>query len=341
MRRDYLGRFRRLTSARLFETLRIAGARLIARRGRNSRGAGATDGRPYIVLISSVGIALCLFSGCKSTDAKDARRYDLVGKVVSFDSRGRTITIAHEDIPGYMPAMTMPFTARDEWVYRELAEGDRIQATLAVSGARSWLEDIVVSRVEAAPASSSCKTSPHLPDAGEIVPSLSLINQDGKPIDIARFRGRALLITFIYTRCPLPDYCPLMTANFAALRREMRAGDSSSDSSGVHLLSITIDPAYDSPRVLREYGQKAGADFAQWEFATGTTEQVKAAADWFGMSCWPENGQIVHSLSTALIGPDGNLVKLYRGSDWKVDDVSADIKNVLAKEHASSTTPGE
>ncbi len=289
------------------------------------RGA-ATEGRPYIAFLLSLSLG-CVLAACKSPGAAGATRYDLKGKVVSFDKAARQITIAHDEIPGYMDAMTMPFTVKDDWVYGELADGDRIQAALVVSGGKSWLEEVVVSRLESAGGAESGKTGLRLPEPGDSIPSFSLINQDGKPIHIADYHGRALLITFIYTRCPLPDYCPLMTANFAAIDRALTGNPRLADAT--HLISITIDPEYDSPGVLRAYGSKYAGGFEHWEFATGSADEVKAAANWCGLSYWPENGQIIHALSTVLIGPDGKVIKLFRGNDWKVEDVLAEISKSM------------
>ena len=131
----------------------------------------------------------------------------------------------------------------------------------------------------------------------------------------------------VYTRCPLPNYCPLMSKNFAQIL-EQTQGDPNLSAS-THLLSISIDPEYDKPAVLRAYGVECAGNphpFKQWEFASGSPEEVRKVAEFFGLKYWTEGGQIVHALVTALIGPDGKVVKVYRGNEWKPADVLADLR---------------
>ncbi|MBK7597286.1 MAG: SCO family protein [Acidobacteria bacterium] len=132
------------------------------------------------------------------------------------------------------------------------------------------------------------------------------------------------MLTFIYTRCPMPDYCPLMSNNFSKIREDLLTRPESKNNT--RLLSITVDPDFDKPAVLREYGLRyAGSDkdavFKMWEFATGTPEQIKAVAQFFGLNYWPEKGQIIHGLRTAIIAPDGRVFKIYRGNEWKPSEI--------------------
>jgi protein SCO1/2 len=143
-----------------------------------------------------------------------------------------------------------------------------------------------------------------------------------------------VLLTFIYTRCPVPDYCVLMSSNFAAIERELELD--AALYKATHLVSISFDPAYDTPKVLRSYGaaQTGKYDretFAHWEFVTAEAEEVKKVAQFFGLTYVPEKDQIVHSLQTALIAPDGKVAKLYSGNKWKPSDVLSDIRNLLDK----------
>ncbi|HEX5731696.1 MAG TPA: copper-binding protein [Blastocatellia bacterium] len=274
-----------------------------------------------------------MVAACGSGDA-NAQRYELKGKVEHVDKRGSAVTIAHEEIKDYMPAMTMPFKLKDESLYDELAPGDQVTATLVVAGNSSWLEDVVRTRAIADPAGTPVAVSSG-PAPGDSVPDFPLTNQDGRRIGMAKYRGKAVLLTFIYTRCPLPDYCPLMTERFAEI--ETRLKTDASLYGRTHLLSITVDPDYDKPAVLRGYGQGAGLrSFDHWEFATGSPEEVKRAATWFGLEYWPDKDQIIHSLRTAIIAPDGKLLKIYHGSDWKTDDIIKDLRSLPAPEQTSA-----
>jgi protein SCO1/2 len=272
-------------------------------------------------------IALVLsLSACreKPPQASDsAKRYEIKGKVVSADKSEHKVTIEHEEIPGYMEAMTMPFTLLDDWAYPELKPGAQIQATLVVDTGRSWLENPVITTVMDSSLAQSEETGIE-PKAGAETPDFTLVNQDGKKISLKQYRGRKLLLTFIYTRCPLPDYCPLMTQNFAAIHREVQQNAALKDKT--HLLAVSVDPEFDKPAVLREYGARYTPSFKQWEFASGTAEEVKQIAQFFGLNYWPEKDQIIHGLRTAIIAPDGKVAKVYRGNDWKPEQVLKELE---------------
>jgi protein SCO1 len=274
---------------------------------------------------TTAGLSACREPAPQATAG--AQRHEVKGKIVSADKANHKVTIEHEEIPGYMDAMTMSFTLLDDWVYPELTPGAQIQATLVVDAGRTWLENPVITKiVDPALAARSEETGVE-PAAGAEPPAFPLVNQDGKKINLHQYRGRILLLTFLYTRCPLPDYCPLMTQHFATLQREARKNPALGDQ--LHLLAVSVDPAYDQPNVLREYGARYTDSFARWEFATGTAEEVKAIAQFFGLNYWPEKDQIIHGLRTALIGPDGKVVRVYRGNEWKPEQVLKDLKSLV------------
>ncbi|HKE04105.1 MAG TPA: SCO family protein [Blastocatellia bacterium] len=283
----------------------------------------------YSLLIFGLIVSACS-SAPKSPEASSsAQRYEVKGKVVSIDKANHKVTIAHEEIKGYMDAMTMPFTLLDDYVYSELKPGSQILATLVVDQGRSWLENPIVSNVLDPGLVGKSEETGVEPAAGTETPDFALVNQDGKKINFNQYRGKALVMTFIYTRCPLPDYCPLMTQNFVTINSQLQNNSALRDKT--HLLSVTVDPDYDKPKVLREYGARAGADkdgFKQWEFATGSPDQIKNIAQFFGLNYWKEKDQIIHGLRTAIITPDGKVVKVYRGNDWKPEDVVKDLEKL-------------
>jgi protein SCO1/2 len=276
--------------------------------------------------LAGLSIVLTL-TACQKEKPLPEQRFDLHGKVVAFDPKEGTVTLAHDAIPGYMAAMTMAYPLKDKWVFNVLKPGQTLRATLVVSGDQAWLEGVVITEVSK-PETNSLAPGARSP-LGQELPDFPLTNQDGKRIHLHQYRGRALLLTFIYTRCPLPNYCPLMSKNFSSILEKVRSDQELSLSA--HLLSISIDPEYDKPAVLRAYArQYAGTPpaFDQWEFATGTTEQVRNAAAFFGLSYWTEGGQVVHTLATALISPDGKVAKIYPGNEWQPDEVVADLRNL-------------
>lgn len=274
---------------------------------------------------------LCAFLAACAGRPADAHRYDLKGKVVSVDMQKGEVTIDHEEIVGYMPAMTMEYPLPNADALKVAEGGDQIQATLVVADDGSyWLENPVITKGQPGDEKTAQTVGGTEPQPGAEVPDVKLVNQDGKNITARQFRGRALLVTFIYTRCPRPDYCPLMSTNFARINGAIQ---SDADLSGkVHLLSVTLDPEYDKPDVLYKYGASyAGGKFDTWDFATGAPAEVRRLAEFFGIFYQKDNDQVVHSLRTAIVTPDGKLYKIYRGNDWKPEEVLRDVKEMLAK----------
>jgi protein SCO1 len=275
-------------------------------------------------------LVACLCPGlmltCIACTKKPAgKRYELQGRVVAVDSGSREITVAHQDIPGLMPGMTMPFqVARSEdWVFGKIAPGDHIHATLVMTD-HAELQDI--SFTQANDTGSDGTSNLRVPEPGDDVPDFALVNQFGKTIHLDQFRGKPLLLTFIYTRCPMPDFCLLMSNNFSEVLKQLQKNPSTF--AKAQFLSISIDPAYDTPSVLHSYGEryvgKVDPAFQHWEFASGSPETVRKAADFFGLSYNQKQDQVVHTLQTVLIGADGKIAKVYPGNEWKPPEVAAD-----------------
>ena len=274
-----------------------------------------------IIRYVSVPILLVclLLTGCRDAPR---REFDLRGKVIAVNRDQGQVTLEHEEIPGYMNAMTMPFHVKDDWALSAMSPGQRVEATLVVQEDRSWIENIRIS--ETGSVDEPAKTLP-IPEPGETVPDFGLLNQDDRPIRLHQYRGRPLLLTFIYTRCPLPDYCPLMSGNFAAIHYMLKSLPQSDKTP--HLLTVSFDTDFDTPSVLREYAARymRPVRFDQWEFATGSPEEIRRITGYFGLVYQKESNQIVHSLVTALIDADGKLVRLYQGNQWRPAEVIKDL----------------
>ena len=200
-------------------------------------------------LFALIALTSAIFwsSACRRNSANE-KRFDLKGKVVAVEPDKHLVTISHDDIKGYMPGMTMPFSLPNEADLQILVSGDDISATLVVDGSHSWLENVVITRQSDDPSATTGITEAK---PGDSVPDYQLINQDGKDIRLDNYHGKSLLLTFIYTRCPLPEYCDLMSNNFAAIEKQLKAQGEIFGKT--HLLSISIDPEYDTPKVLRSY----------------------------------------------------------------------------------------
>jgi len=215
-----------------------------------------------------------------------------------------------------------------------LIPGDSVSAEVVVvsSGAKNddaapdyWLENVkVIAHID--PSHAPGASSLHMPAPGEEVPDFSFTNQSGKLISLKQYRGKVLFVTFIYTRCPFPDFCPRMSGNFAEIYKQAATNAALTNA---HLLSVSFDPEHDRPKVLRDYGFSVAhthesALFNRWEFAAPRLADLPRLADFFALTIQPEGGTITHNLSTVVIGPDGKIVKWYHGGDWQPSDLIKD-----------------
>ena len=266
-----------------------------------------------------------------------AKRYPFTGRVVSIDAQAQSAIIDGDEIPGFMGAMAMPYKTKPPAKLNHLLPGDSISAEVVVIQPKNedappdyWLENVkVIAHIDASHASTA--NSLHMPAPGEEVPDFSFTNQSGKRISLKQYRGNVLLVTFIYTRCPFPDFCPRMSSNFEEIYKQLGANPALA---GTHLLSISFDPEHDGPKVLRDYGYSVAhthepALFGRWEFAAPT--DLPRIADFFALTIKPDGEMITHSLSTAVIGPDGKIVNWYHGSDWQPSDLIKDATAASAK----------
>ena len=290
-----------------------------------------------LAVAGALAVAAC---GGKGQGQREAgRRYHLTGKVVQVDKPQQHLVIDHEEIPGFMGAMTMPYPVADARTLDELSPGDRITADVVVGGNQIRLENVVV--VKKSDGKSAPPGAQLQPSEQGSVPDFALVNQDGKRIHLGQFHGKSVLLTFIYTRCPLPDYCPLMTHNFAEIDKEL--GNSPELYGKTHLLSISFDSDYDKPPVLRKYAKAFVTDrgartFEHWEFTTVPSAERSEVTKFFDVFVTEEQGQITHSLSTAIISPDGRIYKSYNGNEWKPADVLADLRASAGPEPSSKIT---
>lgn len=290
--------------------------------------------RPRIVLIG-IGLILVLVMGFAYVLLSGPDTYTAEGRVAGVEDGGHTLYVEHEEIPGYMPAMTMPLPVSDPAAAESLTANEAIRFRLAVSGDSAWIESLQVlpdSAVARHPAR-TIRPNPSAGDAearmlreGDRVPAdLTLTNQAGDALRLGDFRGRALVLTFIYTRCPLPNYCPRMSKQFAVLQPKLREQFGTK----VHLLSVSFDPAYDTPTVLREYAARYTDRLDTWTFATGDSTDIRRMTDHFGVFTKTEGEEITHNLTTAVIGPEGTVHRLFRGNDWQPNEVMRAVEGAM------------
>ena len=276
-----------------------------------------------------------------SADAANAKRYPIKGTVVSVDKAAKKAKIAHDEIEGFMEAMTMDFTIKEDWVWNELTPDSQIRAELVVTPDAYWLERVAIVAAHD-PNRPASPPDPRFAQIGQEVPNFSLTNQDGKTIGINDFRGKVLAITFIYRECPLPDYCIRMSQVFSDLANRFKADPEAEDR--YRLLSISFDPARDTPAKLKQYGigymgNDPSTDFSVWQLAVGNDEQVRKIANFFGLDYKVnanDKTQIDHSLRTAVISPSGRVTKIFPGNEWTANDLSREMDKAYESENQSA-----
>jgi protein SCO1/2 len=276
----------------------------------------------------AIGIALLAAAGCAGSER---REYQLQGQILSVSPDRLQADVKHEEIPGFMPAMTMPYKVRDAAEFSSLQPGDLINATLVVISNDAYLEQ--VRKVGAAPleqpaGAPTASSGFELLKPGEAVPNVTFIDQDGRPREFASFEGAPVVVTFIYTRCPIPTFCPLMDRHFAAIQARVKEDPALR---GVRLVSVSFDPIGDTPPVLKKHAETLGADPDVWTFLTGDRDEVDRFASRFGVSITRAQNDpidIAHNLRTAIVGADGTLVKTYTGNEWTPAQVLEDLAPV-------------
>jgi protein SCO1/2 len=289
------------------------------------------------ILLALILAGTFLTVSCNRSKTTAAKRYPFTGRVVSVDTQAQSAVIDGDAIPGFMDAMAMPYKIKPAATLNHLLPGDSISADVMVGQSDGknedaipdyWLENVkTIGHIDPVPAAGA--NAMHMPAPGEAVPDFVFTNQGGKRISLKQYRGHVLLVTFIYTRCPFPDFCPRMSSNFAEIYKQATTDPALA---GTQLLSVSFDPEHDTPKVLREYGYSVAhthepALFSRWEFAAPSTADLPKIADFFALTVKLEGGVITHNLSTAVIGPDGKIVKWYHGGDWQVSDL---IKDAVA-----------
>lgn len=240
---------------------------------------------------------------------------------------GKSLVIKHEDIPGFMPKMTMEFEVRDSSQLKGLAVGDPIVFEIKANQNESWIEGIhragtndLASVTPADPASIALLHANQL-KPGEELPDHELLSEEGKTIHFSAFRGKAVAFTFIFTRCPLPDYCPRMSKNFSRTR-ELLVQRSDAPSNW-QFLSVSFDPGFDQPGVLSRYAYSyRGGLTNQWLFAAAPTNVLKALASQIDFRLGNEEGSFQHNLRTVVLDTKGRVFRTFEGNQWKAEELA-------------------
>lgn len=281
-------------------------------------------------MYGKVALGCTIVAVLSAACAPRQREYELRGVVVAIDSASHEITIKHEDIPRFMPGMTMPFKVRDPLLLQGRVPGDLVRATLVVEESDAHIRALERTGSAAVPESPSA-LRPDILEAGEAVPDAAFTDQEGKPRRLSDWRGQAVAVTFVYTRCPISNFCPLTDQHF---KNAQRAIEDAPDLRGrARLVSVSIDPEYDTPPVLAARARTLQASPEVWTFLTGERQALEEFASRFGVALMRGDApaqEIVHNLRTAIIDSNGRLSDILRGNEWTVPQLTAELRTALA-----------
>lgn len=280
------------------------------------------------VAASVAGLILIASAACRQ--APPARQYELIGQILEVRTDRNEVVIKHEDIKGFMPGMTMPFKVRPTSLLSGRKSGELVKATLVVEEVDAYLSTL--DRTGEAPLAESTPIpeTPKTLQPGDPLPEAALVDQTGAPVFMSSFKGQPLALTFIYTRCPIPDFCPLMDRHFKTVQDAIK---STPALSRARLVTVTLDPAFDTPAVLKPYAAMRGADPAIWSFLTGDVAEVAKFGEQFGLYVEHDatsSINIIHNLRTVVVDPAGRVVKLHNGNAWTTAEILADLTTAAA-----------
>ena len=280
-------------------------------------------------------VAALAVSGC-GNQARQYREFPLKGQVLSVGKIGsngwRELSIKHEDIPGFMPAMSMAYYVRQPALLDNIAPGDLITARLILDGGEVYVDRVTKTGHAPLPEDARPVKVMDVMSPGDVVPDDVLRDQDGRDRKLSDWRGRALAVTFVYTRCPVPDFCPLMDRHFAELQRAIETDPALRERA--HLASVSFDPTHDTPAVIAAHAKARGANARTWSYLTGSPGAIDHFTSRFGVSTILEKDPaetITHNLRTAIIDKQGKLIKIYSGNEWTVDALLADLRDAVAR----------
>mgnify|MGYP003870291731 CR=1 FL=1 len=263
--------------------------------------------------------------------------YEVRGIVREIRSEGRVAVIKHEEIPGYMAAMTMPFDVKDPRELAGVAPGDAVQFRLTVTDTDGWIDQIRVTAKgmpeDAKPVVSEVRVVREVEPLaeGDVMPDYPFVTETRRPIRLSEFRGQALGLTFIYTRCPYPTFCPRQSRQFVEATqrlKELLPGPGKR----WHLLALSFDPAYDTPAVLHRYARQVGADPAWLNFCTGEMIEIDAITEQFGMFFARDGEGFSHNVRTVVVGSDGRIRRIFVGTEWTTEEFVAEMVKAAAGE---------
>jgi protein SCO1/2 len=288
---------------------------------------------PTTSLLNSLALLLLLLGSVNAapSDSQSLKSYPVTGTIISISSIEKSLVIRHEAITNLMPAMTMPFNVKSPALLDGLSAGDRISFRLNLTDSESWVDSIVKTGRSAQPVKLATASPPaqnHHP-----LRDFKFTNELGQAVSLNDFRGQALAITFFYSRCPIPEYCPRLSKNFQEASEKLAAMPAAP--ANWHFLSFSFDPDFDTPAMLKAYGQSYQYDPAHWSFLTGPKEIINELVRQSGVTYEAEGGIFNHNFRTLIVGADGRLQTEFITSG----DLSGDIVAAILKAAAVTNTP--
>jgi protein SCO1/2 len=276
----------------------------------------------------SVVVALLALLSCS-----EPRRYEMRGQILGVNRDKLEVLVKHDEIVGLMPAMTMPWRVRSADMLDAIGPGDLITSELEVENNQGVITKITklgTAKPDMPPPAAPAKPGVRFIQPGEAIPDQVLVDQNGRTRTVSDVRaGKALAITFMYTKCPVPTFCPMMDRQFADAQTLIK---DKGLSDRVHLLSVSFDPKYDTPPVLQEHGRKFNFDPSIWTFATAGQEDVDRFATSLGLTLVRGEAanpdEIGHTLRTLVVDRQGKLVKAYSGADWTAEQLVTDLEKL-------------
>lgn len=269
-------------------------------------------------------LVLATAIGPRVSRAEETVSYAMRGVLRNIDPKKGHATVSHEAVSGYMPAMTMDFDLADPAEMSTLHSGDTFTCRLRVTQTHAWIEAVhkedvpPATDIDALAASRSTELK-----SGDPLPSIDLIDERGATVHLRDFQGKSLAITFIYLRCPLPNYCPLMNRNFQSAQALL---DRLGLKERTHFLSISMDAQNDTPKQLAEFVDAYGADRETWTFAAASEPALRTFGGAVGLEFQRTAGVISHNLRTVVIDPQGKVRRIFRGNTWTPQELTAELR---------------
>ena len=279
--------------------------------------------------------------------AADSERqeFQVRGVVKEIEPADSRIVITHEEIPNYMPAMTMPFHVKDTNELAEITSGDQVTFTMIVTEDDGWIENLekigVADPTTQQPERRNYRLVREVEplEVGDPMPNYTFTNSLGQKVELADYKGQAYAFTFIFTRCPFPTFCPRMNSNFEQAYEQLTSMPNAP--TNWHLFSISFDTEFDTPEQLKAYSAKYNPDPKKWDFLTGALIDIDAITEQVGLGFAYREGTFDHNLRTVIVDASGKIQQIIIGNEWPVEELVNGLIKGAKVEPASAETPPE